>query len=329
MKIFASCFAGLAQGLNFAERKADVEKKKTSGTKPKKHAPAGSQAAVVKQPAQKAPRPSAEYLTDGTVPVQAVPARRRKAQTQQNITRKQIRKRQNRRRLAAVLVAAATVTIGFLLSVTVLFPIGGFRVEGESVYSQKELAAAFGHAVGENMFRFKIKNAEQSMAQKLPYLETIKVRRRLPGTVVFIVTPAGENFYFEKDGQYIILSNGLKGLRTDSAEPQNLCHIYAQGLSAAAGQPLGADDASTLSLFKTLLNQLNANGLAGFTKIDLTNPLEITLEYQGRITVKLGTGAQLDYKLSMVKAALTEKLSEQDKGILDASYAGKATFLAL
>ena len=211
---------------------------------------------------------------------------------------------------------------------TVLFKIGGFRVEGDCIYTQEELIEAFGHPAGENMFQFKISEAEAQMAEKLPYLETIKVRRSLPSTVVFLVTAAQEKYAVDTGSGVLVLSESLKILKDTDTVPEGLCRL--EGVtpqSKVTGRTLTTGDATSDTLIETVLTAIADSGLQQVTAVDFSDPYEISLKYADRITVRLGTTAQLDYKLAMVEKTLEDSyFTDSTTGTLDASDAGKTVF---
>lgn len=249
-------------------------------------------------------------------------------ETPRRVTRSEARRRRRRRALITAGLLLVFIITGFVLSVTVLFKIDSYRVEGDCAYTQEQLVEAFGHPVGENMFRFRLGEAEAEMAQKLPYLETVKVRRRLPGTVVFLVTPAVEAYYIESEGSALLLSENLKVLNTAAPAPEGLCRLDGVSASApVAGKPFAAADETSSELVKTVLGAVRQSGLGQVVSVDFTDPYELSLSYAGRITVGLGTTAQLDYKLEIVKKTLEDPyFTDTTTGALDASDAGKAVF---
>ena len=249
-------------------------------------------------------------------------------QTPHRVTRSEARRRRRRRAIITVCLMLLFIGTGFLLSVTVLFQISDYRVDGECIYSQEELVEAFGHEPGENMFRFKISEAEEEMTKELPYLESIKVRRSLPETVVFIVTPAQEKYSIETSAGILVLSGSLRILRTAQAAEEGLCVITGlQPESNKVGDWVSSGDATTDELVKTVLDAVDASEFGPITAIDFTDPYDIILTYDGRIKVKLGTTAQLEYKLEMVKKTLEDSyFTDTTTGTLDASDAGKTTF---
>lgn len=248
--------------------------------------------------------------------------------TPQRVTRSEARRRRRRRAIITICLTVLFIAAGFLLSVTVLFKIGGFRVEGDCIYTQEELIEAFGHPAGENMFQFKIAEAEAQMAEKLPYLETIKVRRSLPSTVVFLVTAAQEKYAIDTGSGVLVLSESLKILKNTDTVPEGLCRL--EGMtpqSKVTGRTLTTGDATSDTLIETVLTAITDSGLQQVTAVDFSDPYEISLKYADRITVRLGTKAQLDYKLAMVEKTLEDSyFTDSTTGTLDASDAGKTVF---
>lgn len=283
------------------------------------------------------------------------------------LTRGEMRRRRHRRRLIAFCLLLALAALGVALSVTVLFKVEGFRLEGPEkdapadtgIYTEDAILAALNVPLGENIFQFSIAEKEQAMAAALPYLETIRVRRSLPGTVVVRVTPAVERYALKGEGGWVVLSGGLKVLQVSPNEPSGLIEITgAEPLGPAAGYPLalaedqapapasgaapaasapsaassgaasgqGQNAAGTwLDTLAGLLAGLDERGLSeGVTSLELGGLTEISFFYQGRVQVLLGTANSLDYKLQWAAYLLQNEegdgLLETDRGVLDISH---------
>ena len=275
------------------------------------------------------------------------------------VTRGEMRRRRHRRRIIAFSLLLALIALGVALSVTVLFKVEGFRVEGPEkdvppdlgIYTEDAILSALNVPLGENIFQFSIAEKEQAMAAALPYLETIQIRRSLPGTVVVRVTPAVERYVMQSPGGWVILSGGLKVLQVSPNEPDGLMQITgAEPSGPVAGRPLaliedtlpvdtapasdaasgaqaddGAAEADWLETLAGLLAGLEQSHLSdGVTSLELGGLTEISFLYQGRIRVLLGTANNLDYKLQWAEALLKNShgdgLLETDRGSLDISH---------
>lgn len=163
------------------------------------------------------------------------------------MTRGEMRRRRRRRRIIAFALLLALVALGVALSVTVLFKVEGFRLEGPEkgtepdtgIYTEDAILAALNVPLGENIFQFSLAEKEQAMAAALPYLETIQVRRSLPGTVVVRVTPAVERYAIGCAGGWAVLSGRFKVLQVAPDAPEGLVQITgAEALDPVAGFPL-------------------------------------------------------------------------------------------
>ena len=103
------------------------------------------------------------------------------------------RKRRGKRkialRIALVLIPACAIFI--TLSLTVLFRVVSFTVEGDlGPYTSEQIEAAGGISAGTNLFLADTDAAEKQIQTKLPYIETASVKIRLPDRIVIRVTQA-------------------------------------------------------------------------------------------------------------------------------------------
>lgn len=155
------------------------------------------------------------------------------------------RKRRNRR-IAGIVAILVLVCAGVCFSLTVLFKIERYSIQGESPYSEEEIIAVFGKQPGDNMFGFTVGASERQLEQSLPYLESVSIRRRLPDTIVFRVEPAVETYYIVQDGQVAVLSATRKLLRLADAEPEGLTRIIGiSNVEMVVGLPLSVIDSGT------------------------------------------------------------------------------------
>ncbi|MDL2215799.1 FtsQ-type POTRA domain-containing protein [Ruminococcaceae bacterium OttesenSCG-928-N02] len=239
----------------------------------------------------------------------------------------QARLRRRRRRLMQTGLLLVLLLAGLLASFTVLFPITEYRITGETQYSLEQMVQAFGHAEGENIFRFRIADAEQAMSRALPYLESIKVRRRLPGTVVFIVEPATECYFALLEDTGVVLSQSMRVLRLCDQAPPGLCVITGiGGAGYELGMPLQYEQSASGQTLIALTQAIAAAGLERVTAIDISDALRLSITYDARVLVNFGTISELEYKVVLAKEVLTTKIGDAETGTLDASAPGKTVF---
>lgn len=258
----------------------------------------------------------------------------------------QLRRRRHRAILGMLVVLAALIG-GIVLSINLLFKVTDFRIENTDgstpantgIYSEDQIIDLLGVAVGDNLFGFSTKEKSQILLNSLPYLDVAEVGTQMPGTVVVKVQPATERFMLEYNGQWLVLSDHLKVLRTSDSQPENLIWLEAdlpQGQATTPGsfltlQAQDQDQAtaetshiSAQDTLEQLMQELNTNGLLdGISIIDMSDLTELNFLYQGRVSVTLGTGNNLDYKVRFAANLILDKdgtgLTASDRGTLDVS----------
>ncbi|HJB68326.1 MAG TPA: FtsQ-type POTRA domain-containing protein [Candidatus Fournierella excrementigallinarum] len=273
------------------------------------------------------PAPRRRKKAGGRKRPESGPARRRQ------MTRGEMRRRRRRRRWLAFLFVVFLMAVGFILSVTVLFKVKHIVVENldkttpasTGIYTENAILGALAVPLEENLFGFSAAEKQAEMELQLPYLETIRVRRRLPDTVVVQVAPATESWCAKTDAGWAILSDGLKVLKVQPDQPAGLPAITGLGVSEpTAGRRLSTTTQAQSEQIAGLMEQLYAQDLAGScTRIDMGLGTDAYFVYDGRIKVLLGTFNNLDYKLSVAALLLKnesgEYLGPTDRGTLDVS----------
>ena len=288
-----------------------------------------------RQPRANGPQSGAASTPDGTPPSK----KSRKAQKKQRkkrpprpLTPGEARRRRLRRGILAGVLIAVLLVAGFLISAAVLFKIETVTVEapgGTLAYEDSQIVAAFGQPTGENLFGFSTAEAQQAIAAALPYLESVEIKRRLPDTVVITATPAVETYAVESAAGWAVLSQSYKVLRLDAEAPAGLVRIDgAQADAPAPGQPVKFTEEDKLSILQTVLAKAQAQGLGPLSEVNLTNTLELSVLYQDRIRIVLGTSNDMDYKIKWAWEMVTpgqtsDSLGEEERGTLDVSSRGE------
>jgi hypothetical protein len=252
--------------------------------------------------------------------------------------------------MAAAAAMAVLIAAGIWFSVTVLFKIDKFDLQGESRYTAEEIAGVFGHGPGDNMYGFSAANAQIRIEALLPYVEQVVIRRRLPSTLVFWVTEAVETFCLPRQGAFAVLSGRMKVLRIAAEEPVGLLRIEGlSGLAVEVGRPLaleegvvqppGPDASNSVSAesesraaedtpgaaesFEALAPLLESLAQAGFAEVsfvDVGDVLNLKFGWQGRVTVLLGPKSGLGEKLNAAQKLLRDEIGPDETGTLDMSY---------
>ncbi len=106
--------------------------------------------------------------------------------------RKERQKRARKRRLIAwfIFFVIMLLTVGVILSLTVLFPIKSLSFKGSEIYTAEQLEAVSGIDIGDNIFNISQKSTLNKLKAELPFVENIKIERILPDTLKVTVSDA-------------------------------------------------------------------------------------------------------------------------------------------
>lgn len=272
---------------------------------------------------------------------------RREGKKKRKMTRKALRRRRAIQRLTALAMLLCVIAAGIYLTVTMLFKINTIEVRtADGVvseaggYTSEQILQALGVQKEENIFSFDPAAKAAALEKVFPMLEDIRVERDYPSTVVVRVAEAQPAYAMQTAKGWLTLSAGLKILAADSDQPAGLPTLYggepvfsdpgeqlcfeeekpadstasesasdAAGASAAVEKEAGDKRLEALS---TLLTALDTAGMRGdVTRIEFADPEEMAFLYQDRISVRLGTLNELDYKLKLARHVL---LNEDGKG---------------
>lgn len=239
--------------------------------------------------------------------------------------RGQAAKRRAKRRRALFLSILVVLLVGIWVLIAFVFKISEIKVAGSSVYTQSVLTESFGYRPGDNLFTFSRRKTAEKMLSALPYLETVSIRRQLPGTVRIEVTASEEKYCFvQPDGSTVITSPSYKVLRLGSNSGGLLSIRGVNFAAPVPGKPLApqTEEDTALQTLDEVLKALEAGHIKQYTVLDVSDPYAITLKCEERFILQLGTTVELDYKLRLAAKTIYDQLEADATGIVDVSGAG-------
>ena len=222
----------------------------------------------------------------------------------------------------SVLLILAAIVAGSI----VFFRVDTVEVEGNQRYSQEEITAITGIEQGDNMFLINKYEVIDRLLTELTYVDQVSIRRSLPATIQIRVTECTVAAAVQDaaDGQWWLVSSSGKLLER-TAEPGD--YLTVTGLSFAApseGTKLAVGEEQRLQLdaLLQLLPSMEARGLLADTQsIDLSSASTVTMQYAGRLTVKMKLSSDFDYQMRVLSTVMEEyvlaKWDAADTGTLD------------
>jgi Cell division septal protein len=230
-------------------------------------------------------------------------------------------------KLISVLVICAAV----IAALTLFFRVDTITVSGESRYTSQQVLDASGLKTGENLFLLNKYAVANSLLEKLPYIETVRINRKLPDTLLIDVTECSSTIAAVQDGTAWLISPSGKivgSCAPAEASDQPVldgCKLLAPsvGSQLALAKEQKQKQESLLALLGALedaglLDQLNA--------VHLDDASELVMDYAGRFAVEMPYGADYAYKLRNLTAVM-EQLESNEKGTVDLTKDGEAHVL--
>lgn len=237
--------------------------------------------------------------------------------------------RRRRRRRALLLFYFFTfitvITAAIALSLTVLFKIDTIEVTGTSRYPAEQIIAVCEIEKGENLFLAKTREAGAAIQQKLPYISSATVSRRLPAKIVITVKEEPLSGALEYNKKYAVIGTSGKVLELAAKMPENCPNIKGLKLSKAeVGKDIVYSDTTQQTALHDLTAAITDSKLGKVTEIDMSVPYKLQIVYDNRITMNLGLASDLNYKLRFAKSILDAgKIKENEKGVLNLSVAAE------
>ncbi len=288
-------------------REPDRPEERGRGSRPQE--PRKSQAAKKPRPAPPPPKPKK-------------PSKPKKPKP--SLSPEQRRKRRRRNWILFYMsLFLVVVTAGIVLSLTVLFHVDEIMVTGESRYTQEEIVQVSQLKTGENLFMTDTRGAAERIQSSLPYVGSVRISRKLPGTLVIQVDDVVVAGAVQYNNGYLVVGANGKALEQVSYLPEGCASIVGAKLSQAEiGKTVKYADEEQTELIQKLTMAAEENELDKVTQIDISDPYNVKLVYDNRIVLAFGLPTDLEYKVRFAQSVLnTGKILETDRGVLDLSLA--------
>ena len=222
--------------------------------------------------------------------------------------------------LSVLLICGAIIA-----AMTLFFRVDKIAVTGQKRYTEVE--------PGSNLYLLNKYDVARAITRKLPYIEDIRINRKLPDTLLIEVRESGRPFALVQDGStWLISSNGKIVEQLPEKEAGQYgrisgCQLLAPSVGAAIA--LATEYASQQSSLLELIAALDDAGLTeNVDGIRLDDLSYLDMDYIGRFTVRMAYGA--DYAWELVKLTATledEAIQSNMTGTIDLRLESDRVFL--
>ena len=243
---------------------------------------------------------------------------KRTAENDEFLKKRKARQRRIRKRRMIIgfsMFIVLLVTVFAVLSLTVLFPIKQITAKGSEKYTSEQIVALSGINIGDNLFMSKVKT--ESIREKLPYIESVKIKRTLPDSIAITVKDAAPYACYYSDGAYHTVSRSGYVLESGSEKPDSLFEIRADGVKCVLGKAVVFSEEGTEDLILEIGRLAEEYGLS-LNCIDVTDEIALTVKAENRFVVNLGTSNYLDKKFAHL-SGMIKNIGETKTGKINVS----------
>lgn len=225
------------------------------------------------------------------------------------------------RKLLVMLAVVAAV----LLGVTIFFRVQTVDVQGNSIYSDKQVAEASGVEKGENLLLINRLAVAGKIKAQMPFVRDVSVGLLLPDTIVVKVEEsqlacqvsagAGGVWYINAEGR--VLGSSLDNFAGQIVELRGVS-LKSPKVGDQVESAEGAE--SSLEAALAVLKQMDGTGLIEkVTVVNTEKPFDIELLCGDQYQILLGGSDELEYKIQYLQVVL-EGLDPYQAGTIDLTF---------
>lgn len=239
-------------------------------------------------------------------------------------------RRKKRRGMRYFPIMFLLVFLALVIGLSVFFRVSSIEVVGAGMYSEEEIISASGISEGDNLFFISESSAVVNIRGSMNYIDEIKITRKMPDKVIIEISESYPIASIRSGASYWIIDKNCKLLESVKASE-------AEGTISIKGvemiQPvegniisLGADEETKELYLQQVLSSILKNDIQKeITYLDVSNISSIEFDYQERFTVEIGTGDDVDEKISML-LDIVKRLEKEDSGKINVSKIGEGHF---
>lgn len=251
-------------------------------------------------------------------PYHASGASRTGARSRRAIVERQ--KKKKRRRMISRIGIAVLVLLAIVFAPTIFFQVSKIDVTGDTRYTSEQLIKSTGVKQGDNMFFLDTKQIAADLKDEYPYLDTVKLRRKLPSTLQIEVSDRTAALSIEQNGKYLILDMSGKVLEKTKSAAKGTAKVTGVPMKGLhVGDTVDEDKYGKAASVMKLLELTEQYGMKKHIKtIDVEKAYDVRVTYDKRYTILLGAleESNLEHKIQFLKAILKEP-SLPESGVID------------
>ncbi|MBR6502657.1 MAG: FtsQ-type POTRA domain-containing protein [Clostridia bacterium] len=199
-------------------------------------------------------------------------------------------------------IILAIVTL-IIMCFTVFFTVNKINVTGSKIYSKSDIVKASQITTDDSWFFVSEDEVEENIRTKLPFVDSVELKRDFPDKIQLIITDAKEHSYYFSNNKYYVLSDKGYILNEQKNIPENAFEIKTHGISGKPGQKAVYKNVAEQDLVNNLIQNLQVYNIE-IDEIDVTSLLQIKLKIEGKYTVLLGKNEYIEEKIKHLSSMI-------------------------
>lgn len=238
-----------------------------------------------------------------------------------------------KQRIYYVAVLVLLVVIFALAVVLIFFRVSDVKVEGNTVYKDKEIVKASGIEEGVNIYMISEGDVQAKLLTEFPYIRTVNVEKNIPNTVTLDLECDSPSYYLEIGKEYFVISGNLRVVERFMTKDEMLekhpdirYFRVSEIRSAIVGSELEFIHSGYSESAKSFLKVLEGTEIfEEITSVYFDDRFNICVVYDNRLKANVGNGESADLKLRFMKE-IVEDLGNV-RGTIDIKDVEKAYVL--
>ncbi len=250
--------------------------------------------------------------------------RRRKISNKSVSKRKNFRKIQKRKLFfkrcfisVMLLSVVGAIVYGLIFLIGSVFCVKEITTEGNSLYSDTEILDISEIHQGQGMLFLNTSKSEKQLYKSFPYIDSVSIHKQFPNKINIKIETAERTFSIFKDDVYYVFSAKGKLLEKASEMPSETIELRVPEFDIDENSKINYKDEDIEELILGIRNEFLNSGIGSIKIIDITNKSNISVNYDDRISIIIGSGEDLHYKVVTAKEIISNKINQFEKGELD------------
>lgn len=226
-----------------------------------------------------------------------------------------------------LVIILVLVCIG-IFAVLFLFNIEEISVVGRSQYEEEYIRNSLGVEEGDSLVGLNPVDIKVSVMQELMYVDEVRVKKEYPHKLIVEVEPSIPKVNVAYSGGYLLVSAGGKILDICAEAKAGLLVVYGYNPEfTSTAEMLTSQDDQKTKVLETILETMENENITKIKSIDMTDKYDITLDFDGRITIEAGNASDMEYKLRYADKVLNENIGDKKEGYFIFIGTNEASFV--